>query len=65
MPKKKQQSKKQAAENIPSMFDNLEESFLIDLALYYPDQLKIMCMLSSLDIQMIKEGKSYDTEGKI
>lgn len=27
MPKKKQQSKKQAAENIPSMFDNLEESF--------------------------------------
>jgi hypothetical protein len=65
MPKKKQQSKRKISETTPSMFDNLEESFLVELALYYPDQLKMMCMLSSLDVQMIKEGKSYDTEGKI
>jgi|SaaInlStandDraft_3_1057020.scaffolds.fasta_scaffold36003_2 hypothetical protein len=36
-------------------FKHFDEDVLLEMALYYPDQLKKMCMLISLDQQLEKE----------
>lgn len=59
MPKRKAQNKDS------TLFDFMEDSFLTDLATYYPDQLKQLCILATLDIQIIEEQTSYDDKRKI
>lgn len=37
-------------------FKHFDEDILIEMALYYPDQLRKMCILISLDQQLEKES---------
>lgn len=44
-------------------FQLFDEEILIEMAQYYPTQLKKMCMLISLDLQLEKENfKSYEKD---
>lgn len=44
-------------------FIHFDEEILLEMAQYYPSQLKKMCMLISLDLQLEKEnGKSYEKD---
>ena len=53
MPKRKVQTKS------GTLFDHLEDEFLIHMALYEPQELLQLCMLAALDYQMLQEQKSY------
>ena len=58
-------------------FDSMDQGVLLQMIQYYPTQVKALCMLLSLDIQLVleeqeKENKtknkietSYDNQGKI
>ena len=71
--KKKQQDFSDPSE----FFDSMDQGVLLEMMQYYPAQVKAMCMLISLDIQLVieereKENKtkkkikrSYDNQGKI
>jgi hypothetical protein len=59
MPKKKAQTKS------GTLFDHLEDDFLMHMAVYEPQELKQLCMLAALDYQMLEEQKSYDDKRKV
>jgi hypothetical protein len=59
MPKKKAQTKS------GTLFDHLEDDFLIHMAIYEPQELKQLCILAALDYQMLEEQKSYDDKRKV
>tara|TARA_R110000823_G_scaffold221295_1_gene349830 strand:- start:489 stop:713 length:225 start_codon:yes stop_codon:yes gene_type:complete len=58
-------------------FDSMDQGVLLQMIQYYPVQVKALCMLLSLDIQLVLEEqqkenktkkqieKSYDNQGKI
>lgn len=71
-------TKKQQNRSDPSeFFDSMDQGVLLQMIQYYPAQVKALCMLLSLDIQLVleeqeKENKtknkietSYDNQGKI
>jgi hypothetical protein len=71
-------TKKQQNRSDPSeFFDSMDQGVLLQMIQYYPVQVKALCMLLSLDIQLVleeqeKENKtknkietSYDNQGKI
>jgi len=59
MPKRKAQTRS------GTLFDHLENDFLIYMALYEPQELLQLCMLAALDYQMLQEQKSYDNKRKV
>jgi len=58
-------------------FDSMDQGVLLQMIQYYPAQVKALCMLLSLDVQLVLEEqqkenktkkqikKSYDNQGKI
>jgi hypothetical protein len=48
-----------------TLFDHLEDEFLIHMAFYEPQELLQLCMLAALDYQMLQEQKSYDNKRKV
>jgi hypothetical protein len=69
--------KKQNRSDPSEFFDSMDQGVLLQMIQYYPTQVKALCMLLSLDIQLVleeeeKENKtkkkierSYDNQGKI
>jgi len=58
-------------------FDSMDQGVLLEIVQYYPMQFKAMCMLISLNVQLVLEEqqkenkikkkikKSYDNQGKV
>jgi len=55
---KKSKKKQQLAEEVPNfsqVFDSMEDELLVEMALYYPQQLRDLCLFLTLDHQLAKE----------
>ena len=46
-------------------FDSMDQGVLLEMMQYYPAQVKAMCMLVSLDIQLMLEERENKTKKKI
>lgn len=63
--------------DVSEFFDSMDQEVLLQMIQYYPVQFKALCMLLSLDTQLVFEEekeknktkkqieKSYDNQGKI
>jgi hypothetical protein len=45
-------------------FDSMDQGVLLQMMQYYPIQFKAMCMLVSLDIQLVLEEQEKETKTK-
>ena len=74
---KKTKKKLQDLSDPSEFFNSIDQGVLLEMMQYYPVQFKAMCMLVSLDTQLVleeqqKENKikkkikrSYDNQGKV
>ena len=46
-------------------FDSMDQGVLLEMMQYYPAQVKAICMLVSLDIQLVIEEQENKTKKKI
>lgn len=46
-------------------FDSMDQGVLLEMMQYYPEQVKAICMLVSLDIQLVIEEQENKTKKKI
>lgn len=59
---KKSKKKQQPPEDVPSfseVFNSMEDELLVEMALYYPQQLRDLCLFLTLDCQMAEEEMQY------
>jgi hypothetical protein len=57
MKKTKRQSQEQleVIESFSQVFDSMEDELLVEMAMYYPQQLRDLCIFLTLDRQMAEE----------
>jgi hypothetical protein len=57
MKKTKKQSQEQieVIESFSQVFDSMEDELLVEMAMYYPQQLRDLCIFLTLDRQMAEE----------
>lgn len=57
MKKTKKQSEEQleVIESFSQVFDSMEDELLVEMAMYYPQQLRDLCIFLTLDRQMAEE----------
>jgi hypothetical protein len=56
--------KKEAVEeisNFSQVFNSMEDELLVEMALYYPQQLRDLCLFLTLDQQLAKEELEHTT----
>ena len=41
------------------VFDSMEDELLVEMAMYYPQQLRDLCIFLTLDCQMAEEEKQH------
>ena len=63
--------------DVSEFFDSMDQGVLLQMIQYYPVQVKALCMLLSLDVQLVLEEqekknktkkkikRSYDNQGEI
>jgi hypothetical protein len=57
--KKKQEESTEAFSNFSEVFNSMEDELLVEMALYYPQQLRDLCLFLTLDRQMAEEELQY------
>lgn len=57
--KKKQEEPTEAISNFGEVFNSMEDELLVEMALYYPQQLRDLCVFLTLDRQMAEEEIQY------
>ena len=60
--RKKSKKKQQPPEDFPNfseVFNSMEDELLVEMALYYPQQLRDLCLFLTLDWQMAEEEMQY------
>jgi hypothetical protein len=57
--KKKQEESTEAISNFSEVFNSMEDELLVEMALYYPQQLRDLCLFLTLDRQMAEEELQY------
>ncbi len=57
--KKKQEEPTEAISNFSEVFNSMEDELLVEMALYYPQQLRDLCLFLTLDRQMAEEELQY------
>jgi hypothetical protein len=57
--KKKQEESTEAFSNFSEVFNSMEDELLVEMALYYPQQLRDLCLFLTLDRQMAEEEVQY------
>ena len=62
---RKTKKKLQDLSDPSEFFDSMDQGVLLEMMQYYPAQVKAMCMLISLDIQLVIEERENKTKNKI
>lgn len=62
---RKTKKKLQDLSDPSEFFDSMDQGVLLEMMQYYPAQVKAMCMLVSLDIQLVIEERENKTKKKI
>ena len=57
--KKKEPTPTEDIPNFSEVFNSMEDELLVEMALYYPQQLRDLCMFLTLDRQMAEEEIQY------
>lgn len=60
----KKSKKKEATEeisNFSQVFNSMEDELLVEMALYYPQQLRDLCLFLTLDQQLAEEESLHTT----
>ena len=60
----KKSKKKEATEeisNFSQVFNSMEDELLVEMALYYPQQLRDLCLFLTLDRQLAQEESLHTT----
>jgi hypothetical protein len=60
----KKSKKKEATEeisNFSQVFNSMEDELLVEMALYYPQQLRDLCLFLTLDRQLAEEESLHTT----
>lgn len=60
----KKSKKKEATEeisNFSQVFNSMEDELLVEMALYYPQQLRDLCLFLTLDWQLAEEESLHTT----
>ena len=65
MKKTKKQSQEQieVIESFSQVFDSMEDELLVEMAMYYPQQLRDLCIFLTLDRQMAEEELQHKLVG--
>ncbi len=53
--KKQSQEQPEIIESFSQVFDSMEDELLVEMAMYYPQQLRDLCIFLTLDRQMAEE----------
>jgi len=53
--KKQSQEQPEVIESFSQVFDSMEDELLVEMAMYYPQQLRDLCIFLTLDRQMAEE----------
>jgi DNA-directed RNA polymerase subunit F len=53
--KKQSQEQLEVVESFSQVFDSMEDELLVEMAMYYPQQLRDLCIFLTLDRQMAEE----------
>ncbi len=53
--KKQSQEQLEVIESFSQVFDSMEDELLVEIAMYYPQQLRDLCIFLTLDRQMAEE----------
>ena len=53
--KKQSQEQLEVIESFSQVFDSMEDELLVEMAMYYPQQLRHLCIFLTLDRQMAEE----------
>ena len=56
---KKKQQPPEDASSFSEVFNSMEDELLVEMALYYPQQLRDLCLFLTLDWQMAEEEMQY------
>lgn len=57
--KKKQEEPIEDLSNFSEVFNSMEDELLVEMAMYYPQQLRDLCLFLTLDWQMAEEEMQY------
>jgi DNA-directed RNA polymerase subunit F len=52
---KQSQEQLEVVESFSQVFDSMEDELLVEMAMYYPQQLRDLCIFLTLDRQMAEE----------
>ena len=61
MRKSKKKQDTEETSNFSQVFNSMEDELLVEMALYYPQQLRDLCLFLTLDQQLAKEELQYTT----
>jgi DNA-directed RNA polymerase subunit F len=61
--KKQSQEQLEVIESFSQVFDSMEDELLVEMAMYYPQQLRDLCIFLTLDRQMAEEELQHKLVG--
>ena len=61
MRKSKKKQDTEEISNFSQVFNSMEDELLVEMALYYPQQLRDLCLFLTLDQQLAKEELEQTT----
>lgn len=61
--RKKIQQPAEAIESFSQVFDSMEDELLVEMACFYPQQLRDLCIFLTLDRQMAEEELNHKLVG--
>ena len=61
--RKKPQQSVEAIESFSQVFDSMEDELLVEMACFYPQQLRDLCIFLTLDRQMAEEELQHKLVG--
>ena len=61
MRKSKKKQETEEISNFSQVFNSMEDELLVEMAMYYPQQLRDLCLFLTLDQQLAKEELEQTT----
>ena len=58
---KKKEEPTEEISNFSQVFNSMEDELLVEMALYYPQQLRDLCLFLTLDQQLAEEESQHKT----
>jgi len=58
---KKREEPAEEISNFSQVFNSMEDELLVEMALYYPQQLRDLCLFLTLDRQLAEEESQHKT----